>query len=84
MHAIGKNIGIISVISLSLSINLYKLLIGGVMYGGDSSRYIDGANQLLSLMPFGGKESNYISYLLFIALLKLLKLPLLFIIISQV
>ncbi len=58
--------------------------IDGYILGGDSIRYIDGANKIINSEYPTGKATSYIGYIIFLSLFQYLDLNLTFVVISQV
>ena len=58
--------------------------IDGYLLGGDSYRYIDGAEKLINSELPTGKSSSYLGYILFISLFKYFELNLNYVVISQI
>ena len=56
----------------------------GYILGGDSSTYIQSANDLINFKIPEGKALNYLGYSLFIAIFQYLKLNLSFVVLSQI
>ena len=56
---------------------------GGIQYGYDAFRYLDGAERIINGQKFIEKESNYIGYILVIALVKKSGFDLSFVLIIQ-
>lgn len=69
-----SSLALASIICASLAINLIVLVDHGVSLGGDSPRYIDGANRILFHLTLAGKQSSYTGYILFLAFLGYLHL----------
>jgi 4-amino-4-deoxy-L-arabinose transferase-like glycosyltransferase len=57
--------------SLFLLMNLTILMSGGIRLGGDSPRYLGGAESLLRGLPLQGREISYAGYALLIAFCRL-------------
>ena len=56
-----------AVLSLFLLLNLYMLVTQGVVLGGDSGRYISGADKLLKSQELTGKQPSYLGYIALVA-----------------
>lgn len=54
-------------VSIFLAVNLAFLLSGGISHGGDSSRYVDGAENLLQGVPLQGTQIFYTGYIALVA-----------------
>lgn len=57
--------------SLFLIVNLTILISGGIRLGGDSPRYLAGADNLLQGLPLQARQMSYSGYLLLIAFCRL-------------
>ncbi|HEX8141207.1 MAG TPA: glycosyltransferase family 39 protein [Pyrinomonadaceae bacterium] len=57
--------------SLFLLVNLTIIICGGVRLGGDSERYLGGADNLLRGIPLQGRQISYSGYALLIAFCRL-------------
>jgi len=62
--------------SLFVLVNLSIILGGGIRLGGDSQRYLAGAENLLGGLPLQGKQLSYSGYVLLIALCRLTRVGL--------
>ena len=58
--------------------------IPGVQYWLDSDRYLLGAESILNGIPIIGRGNQYLGYLIFIALIKFMSLPIEFVVVSQI
>ena len=58
--------------------------IDGYLLGGDSGRYIQGADKLLKFELPTGKGSNYLGYIFFISIFKYFNLNLTYVVIAQI
>ncbi|HYY55743.1 MAG TPA: hypothetical protein VE842_00350, partial [Pyrinomonadaceae bacterium] len=58
-------------VSLFLAVNLTLLISGGIRLGGDSPRYLEGADNLLRGLPLQGRQISYSGYALLIAFCRL-------------
>ena len=58
--------------------------IDGYLLGGDSGRYIEGADKLLKFELSNGKESSYLGYIFFISIFKYFDLNLTYVSIVQI
>ena len=56
----------------------------GYILGGDSSRYIDGADNIINWKLPDGKGTSYLGYISYIAIFKYFKLNLTFVVLSQI
>jgi 4-amino-4-deoxy-L-arabinose transferase-like glycosyltransferase len=60
-----------ALVSLFLLVNLALLLGGGIRLGGDSPRYLEGAENLLRGLPLQGRQLSYSGYAFLIAFCRL-------------
>jgi len=63
-----------AVICSSLAINFAILVNRGVFLGGDSLRFVDGADRVFHHVEFGGKQASYSGYIFFLVFLRYLQL----------
>lgn len=63
-----------AVICSSLAINFAILAKRGVFFGGDSLRYVDGADRVFHHVEFSGKQGSYSGYIFFLVFLRYLHL----------
>jgi len=71
-------------VSVTLIINIVLLKHLGLRYGGDSPRYLDGADQWLKGMPLSGRQYVYIGYIWLCALNKWIGLDIFYVYLFQV
>ena len=64
--------------------DLSNKLENGYILGGDSMRYIRGANQIINFEMPEGKGTSYLGYTLFISFFQFFKLDLTFVVLSQI
>jgi hypothetical protein len=74
---------ILSIFILSNYINSANFTDGYIL-GGDSGRYIDGANKIQNLEYPTGKATSYIGYILFLSVFQYLDLNFTFVVIFQI
>ena len=72
-----------SYLTYMLGFYFFNLQLGYIM-GGDSSRYIDGANNILNWKLPDGKGTSYLGYIIYIAIFKYFKLDLTYVVLSQI
>ena len=71
-------------IALFVTMCCLMAYVRGVHYGGDTSRYIEGAERILAGEPLALRQNTYVGYILYVAALKGLGLGDLGIIVGQV
>ncbi len=66
------HIPLLVLLILSLGLQQFVLYSGGVMYGGDTSRYFNGSDRLLAGEPLANEQPAYIGYIVLVAGLRAL------------